>query len=171
MALFKKKVSVDTMGMIVCETARERAESFYNHCVNNGLLFKPAALQVYAFTYNFYFISRVLSRKYKDDVVQLIMDSAFAVFFRMSKEIFNENDINAIKKDISKKLIEIDINMNLKSTDKSYNPITVLSKQFLCDITETNNYDLDADIIIDIAIELSSWIRFSDFLITEYRIQ
>ena len=169
MALFKKRVTCAQMGIIVCETARIRCENFYKECEEKELDFKPAALQVYTFVYNYFFISKVLLKKYNYETVKKIMQTAYDVFIKMSKEIFSAAQMRKLENDI---LFTFDWLNDIYSFGEDRgafdNPIYNISKMFIEDITGESVYDIVLQ--TEIQVEISAWIKFSDFLLTEYKV-
>ena len=168
MAFFKKRVTCAQMGIIVCETARLRCEDFYKKCEEKELNFRPAALQVYTFVYNYFFISKILLKKYKHETVEKIMQSAYDVFIGMSKEIFSDIQMKKLEKDILFTFEWLNDMYNCEDNGAFDNPLYNISKMFIEDIMGESVYDIALQ--METQIEISAWIKFSDFLLTEYKV-
>ena len=165
----KQCISLEQMGLIVCETARTRAEDFLRYCNGEKYPINPTALQVYSFIYNFYFISRTLSKSYDIEDVHKIMDMAFDSFLNMSASFFSEDELNEIKTESELKFFDLEEIMFGWGSENFGNLSVEVARKFLEDTVDSRNH-LDADIITATAVEMTSWITGNDFLIEQYKL-
>lgn len=173
MGIFNKKVKItpESMGLVVCETARCRIESLIKDCKENNIEYKIAPLEIYTFTYNFFLIEKVLIKKHDKITVSKIIDSAFNNFYNMCEKSFDKNDMILIKKEIKIRYEVLEKIIEKQSMGTFDNYIRDITKLFIIDITGDDNSYLNEIHVMTIFINIVNWIKFSEFLLSDYKIK
>jgi len=163
------KVTVQELGYVVYKLSRSRSEEMYHIFIDeNKFDIHGGLLQIYTCLFNLSLSEIKLFEKYPSNTIEAIMDTAYQLFFKTIIENYSNELLSEIRPDIP--IITLDIHEafnEAKEIDDTYsNPYRTLAKRFLWYCTGEDTFD--ESIIFETTLEITGWIRFSDFLLTDY---
>ncbi len=163
-----KKVSAKIMGAVVYSYAYENATDIVKRLREYQFL-SDDALMFYPFCYTFYFATMRLQKKYGHDVSSSVLEHAITALESAS----DDKDVRSAIRDEVNRVFK---NLNSFLDDfKNEDPDALrhVSKQFLLDVTDSDDANApvyDIRILTEITIHIVSWIKYSEFLVTEYEL-
>ncbi|MBQ3085098.1 MAG: hypothetical protein IJC46_06595 [Clostridia bacterium] len=161
----KNIISPEQMALTIFKTATLNMRNFQAHCNKKGYTFfqdvNIEKVQLYSLLFSYNFMTTVLSKKYSPSVLDEVLEPAYSIIEEIFPHIGKEKLNNLLKK-IKRLSLPLFISPNYSIS---------LSKVFLSFTTDSKKYLDDSSIIMDVAIELTAWMKYSEFIIKEYKIK
>ncbi|MBQ8917555.1 MAG: hypothetical protein IJ044_02420 [Oscillospiraceae bacterium] len=171
MSLFKKRISTKDMGAIFFEVSRVRSKNMIDICKRININEKPFPFIISCFAINYGYMKRTIEKKYPVLVVNQIMNNAYQCFFNAFKEYFKAIDLSCLEIEVERFTSFLEDTIREGNNGAYDNPIYKLTKKFIKDIRDSADDYFDAIGMMEIQIELSSWLSQSEFLITDFTVK
>lgn len=162
-------VTEEELGLVIFELSRSRAEEIYHVLIDqNRFDIHNGLLQIYAFLFSIALCKRKLLEKYSYDTVKSIISTAHQLFFQTTTDIYGEEISLKVRPSVT--YIDFDISEAFEEADEdvSYNPLRTIAKSLLWYCSNKEEEELDESIIFETTLEVTAWIKFSEFLLTDY---